>query len=151
MARKRTRKSKKARVGLLYRASAMATVAVLCMSADGAFAAPRKLVHNGVNQLAGNEIIKSHGMSQLFNLFAYVGGVALVAFGIIKLKQHVDHPGDVPMRQGMMRLLAAGMLLSLPFMTKIMQGSVAEKTPTAAPVISHVTYFGTAGGAYMAS
>jgi hypothetical protein len=120
------------------------TVAALCSFTDPAFAAPRKLLHNGVNQLAGNEIMKSHGMSQLFNAFAYIGGVALVVFGIMKLKQHVDHPGDVPMRQGMMRLLAAGMLLSLPFMTKVMQGSVAEKTPNAAPAISHVSVFGAA-------
>jgi hypothetical protein len=128
----------------------MATVTVLCAFADGAFGA-RPLVNRNVSDVTTNSVMTSHGMSQLFNAFAYIGGVALVVFGIIKLKQHVDHPGDVPMRQGMMRLLAAGMLLSLPFMTKIMQGSVAEKTPNAAPAISHVTYFGTAGGAYMAS
>jgi hypothetical protein len=139
---KRNAKNRKSYIGLCHRISAAMTVVALCSFTDPAFAVPRKLLHNGVNQLAGNEIMKSHGMSQLFNMFAYVGGVALVVFGIMKLKQHVDHPGDVPMRQGMMRLLAAGMLLSLPFMTAVMQGSVAEKKVAVAPVISHVSVFG---------
>jgi hypothetical protein len=97
-------------------------------------------------------ITSSHGSAQLFNLVAYIGGAALVVIGVLKLKEHVDNPSHVQMRGGMIRLLAAGMLLSLPFMTNVMQNDVSRGNANAAlPSVVQVSQFGTTGGAFSGS
>ncbi len=55
---------------------------------------------------------------------AYVGGIGLGVAGIFKLKQHVDNPGQTPMKDGLARLGTGGGLLALPYVTTAMMGSI---------------------------
>ncbi len=64
-------------------------------------------------------------LPNLISTVAYVGGIGLGVAGIFKLKQHVDQPGQHPMKDGLVRLGAGGGLLALPFMSKAMQGTIA--------------------------
>ena len=83
--------------------------------------------------IVANLVGSSAGLTDLMSLLAYVGGTAFAIAGIFKLKVHVDAPDRVPLREGMIRLVAGGMLLSLPFMTAVMQGSVSNGDVTQAP------------------
>ncbi len=84
------------------------------------------LATTDANSLVGNLVKSSKGFTDLISLLGYVGGSGLSVAGIFKLKQHVDNPGQTPMKDGVMRLAAGGALLSLPFITTVMQGSVTE-------------------------
>ncbi len=73
----------------------------------------------------GDNIITSSGaMPAMVQTVAYIGGIALGVAGIFKLKQHVDNPGQTPMKDGLVRIAAGGGLLALPYVTTAMMGSI---------------------------
>lgn len=73
----------------------------------------------------GNNIIDSSAaLPQLIQTVAYVGGIGLGVAGIFKLKQHVDNPGQTPLKDGLIRLGCGGGLLALPYVTTAMLGSI---------------------------
>ena len=72
---------------------------------------------------------------QLLSVLSYLVGLGLAIAGVLKLKAHVDNPGNAPLKDGVIRLGAAGGLLALP--------SVVDAA------IGTVTSGGTTGGAVM--
>lgn len=56
--------------------------------------------------------------------FAYVMGLMTLFAGILKLKEHVDNPGNTPISVAVKRLFAGGALLALPYMSEVVAGSV---------------------------
>ena len=60
---------------------------------------------------------------QLINYASYIIGVALGVAGVSKLKAHVDAPSNNPIKDGLGRIAAAAMFISLPYML-----SLAQKT-----------------------
>jgi len=66
------------------------------------------------------------GLPKMISTVAYIGGIGMGVAGIYKLKQHVDNPSGTPMKDGLMRLGAGGALLSLPYMTQAMSGTVGS-------------------------
>ena len=42
-----------------------------------------------------------------------LGGVALAALGVVNLKQHVENPGNTPMKNGLAKLGFGGVLMAL--------------------------------------
>lgn len=63
------------------------------------------------------------GMPEVVGYISYLGGFALAALGVVNLKQHVENPGNVPMKNGLAKLGFGGMLLALPPVVAAMQGS----------------------------
>ena len=112
---KKTKKTK-----ITHRLAAAATVGMMMSQSTLGFAAV------DANSLVTNLVKSSKGFTDLINVLGYVGGSGLAVAGIFKLKQHVDAPSNVPMKDGVMRLAAGGALLTLPFITSVMQGSVGE-------------------------
>ena len=60
---------------------------------------------------------------KLISAACYVGGAAFVGTGVMKVKQHVDNPGQTPLREGLVRLGAGGVLVAAPALTSVMQTS----------------------------
>lgn len=63
-------------------------------------------------------------LPDLISTVAYIGGCGLGVAGVFKLKNHVDNPGQTPMKDGLVRLGAGGGLLALPFLTQAMSNSI---------------------------
>jgi|SRR4051812_30575815 len=86
----------------------------------------------------------SSNLPNLISTVAYVGGIGLGVAGIFKLKQHVDNPGQTPMKDGLIRLGAGGALLALPYITTAMMGNINGGTNTAAsvPTFGSITFGG---------
>jgi len=59
----------------------------------------------------------------MVSFVSYIGGTALAALGIVNLKQHVEAPTNVPMKNGLAKLGFGGMLLALPTLTGTMLGT----------------------------
>ena len=76
---------------------------------------------------------------QLINYASYIIGVALAVAGISKLRAHVDSPTSVPIKDGLGRIGAAAMFVSLPSLLSLAQSTVAldggtsSFTPIATP------------------
>lgn len=66
------------------------------------------------------------------NIICYIFGVALVALGIVKLKQHIEQPTQAPLKDGIARVAFGALLLALPFVLglvlKTMTGQSAGGT-----------------------
>lgn len=56
---------------------------------------------------------------KLISAACYVGGAAFIGTGVMKVKQHVDNP-QTPLREGLVRLAAGGVLVAAPAMTAVM-------------------------------
>ena len=109
------------KVKTTHKLAAAATSGMMMASSKGALAGAIN-----ANDLVGNIMESSKSFTDMINLLGYIGGSGLAVAGIFKLKQHVDNPGQHPMKDGLMRLAAGGGLLALPFMTRAMQGSVSN-------------------------
>lgn len=99
--------------------AAVAVVAV--MVADPAFATP-----GGGTQmkdmLSGTQANLA-GVPSFINWVSYIIGVALGVAGVSKLKAHVDNPGQNSIKDGLGRLAASGMFISLPFVLEVIRNT----------------------------
>lgn len=79
-----------------------------------------------------NNIIESVGMLPAFiAALAYLLGLMLAVSGVMKIKQHVENPGEgttsgqAPLRSGPIRLLAGGALFSLPMIYEVLYNTIS--------------------------
>lgn len=101
-----------------YKLAALATVAMMSTS-KGAFAAA-----GGFSTVSNNIVDSASEFPNLISLVSYIGGLGLGVAGVFKLKQHVDNPGQTPMKDGLVRLGVGGALLTLPALTNAMTQTV---------------------------
>lgn len=66
------------------------------------------------------------GIPSLLAYVAYVAGAGLGMAGVFKLKQHVDSPQQVPMKDGLARLGVGATLLALPFLLTMLQNTFSS-------------------------
>ncbi|MFH1157374.1 MAG: DUF6750 family protein [Pseudomonadota bacterium] len=102
----------------IYRLSAAVTAGVLVGQSTSASASA------DLGGLTANITTSSTSLPMFISSIAYICGVGLAVAGIFKLKQHVDNPGQTPMKDGVMRLGAGGALLALPFIANAMMQSI---------------------------
>lgn len=57
---------------------------------------------------------------------AYLVGSLLGVLGVMKIKDHVENPGNTPLKDGAIRLVAGGALFALPIIFESMLGSVDD-------------------------
>ena len=88
---------------------------------------------NDFSTVSQNIVDSSSKLPNLISTVAYVGGVGLGVAGVFKLKQHVDNPGQTPMKDGLARLGAGGGLLALPFITQAMTETIGTGGTKASP------------------
>ena len=60
----------------------------------------------------------------------YMGGFVLAALGVVGLKQHVENPGNAPMKNALAKLGFGGMLMVLPPAVSAMQGTAVDTNTT---------------------
>ena len=84
----------------------------------------------GNNPALASTVVESIGkvgdnselVPQLINYGSYIIGVGLGLHGISKLRQHTDNP-QVPMSEGLSRLVGAAFFVSLPIVLSMMQAT----------------------------
>ena len=102
----------------IYKLSAAMTAGVLVGKSTAAAAAAATGANLG--GLTTNIHASSQDLPAFISMIAYICGTGLAVAGIFKLKQHVDNPGQTPLKDGVMRLGAGGALLALPFIAEAM-------------------------------
>lgn len=58
---------------------------------------------------------------------AYMLGILLGVLGILKIKDHVENPGQTPLQHGVIRLAAGGALFAFPIITESMSTLLDEQ------------------------
>lgn len=107
---------------LSHKLAAAATVGMLAGQSTAALASSA----DDLTQASKNVVQAVSGTVALISTLAYIAGAGLALAGIFKLKQHVDNPAQAPMKDALIRLATGGMFLALPFMMRIMQGSISD-------------------------
>lgn len=64
----------------------------------------------------------------LFSALAYLFGILLAVLGIMKIKDHVENPGQTPLKDGAVRLLAGGALFAIPIVSEAMFSTIGDGT-----------------------
>ena len=77
-----------------------------------------------LGSLMENIFSASDGIPGLFAGFSYLCGIVLGIMGILKIREHVESPNQVPIWDPMKRFLAGGAFLSLPFMIEVVQNTI---------------------------
>ncbi len=67
----------------------------------------------------------------LFSALAYLFGIMLAVLGIMKIKDHVENPGQTPLKDGAVRLLAGGALFAIPIVSEAMFSTIGDSTNAA--------------------
>lgn len=104
-----------------HKLAAVATMGIIAASSSDAHA-------NATNfaDMSNNIVTASSGFQNMISTVCWLGGAGLGVAGIFKLKQHVDNPGQTPMKDGLVRIGAGGGLLAFPFIQNAMSGSIAD-------------------------
>lgn len=114
----KTRSSRLMRLAVL--AVAVSAIAVVTAS-EAAFASGK-----GDLKAYGTEVSKkTNVITDIVSYICYIGGAILSALGVVDLKKHVENPSQTPMKNGLAKLGFGGVLLSLPFVSGVMAGTMA--------------------------
>jgi len=93
--------------------------ALVALGSHDAFAASGK-----VGDILNNVIGSWGGLNNVFSTVAWLSGGFLGVASLFKFKDHVDNPTQHPLSAGVKRMVAGGMMLSLPFMMNATVGSL---------------------------
>ena len=75
---------------------------------------------NNFSSIASNLTTSIQSLPSLLSALSYMFGILLGVLGIMKIKDHVENPGQTPMKDGAIRLAAGGALLALPIIFEAM-------------------------------
>ncbi len=87
------------------------------------------------------------GLPGLLTGVSYMMGILLGVLGILKIKDHVENPGNTPLQHGAIRLAAGGGLFALPIVYEAMQSTIGADgaSATFVPLDSVTTFSGVDG------
>jgi hypothetical protein len=77
-----------------------------------------------VGDMMTNLHLAMRKLPNILTTVAFIGGIVLAVTGVLKLKDHVDNPQQVPLNAGLKRLIAGGAFLALPLTTNVIKGSL---------------------------
>ena len=98
--------------------------AVLVGLPEFAYAAAPPPAGPSVGKVMTNLHVSISRVPNILTTIAFVGGIVLAVTGVLKLKNHVDNPNQVPLSDGIKRLIAGGAFLGLPVTTNVIKGSI---------------------------
>lgn len=83
---------------------------------------------NNFSKIAQNMNTSIESLPALLSALAYLFGLVLGVLGIMKIKDHVENPGQTPLKDGAIRLAAGGALFALPIIFEAMFNTVGTGT-----------------------
>lgn len=79
---------------------------------------------NNFSNIASNMTDSVSQLPGLLTALAYLFGLMLGVLGILKIKDHVENPGQNPLKDGAIRLAAGGALFALPIIFEAMTNTI---------------------------
>ena len=102
--------------------SAMVAVGLMtgAESANAAVPAPGPAAGKSFNSVAGDIIGGIASLPGLVTGISYMLGVLLAVLGLLKIKDHVENPGNAKLKDGVIYLAIGGALFAVPIITTAM-------------------------------
>lgn len=113
-----------------YRSGAFMTLGLMGVGMNQASAAPGgggAATDANFSELARNVTESVAGVPGMISGISYLVGSLLGVLGVMKIKDHVENPGNTPLKEGAIRLTAGGALFALPIIFESMLGSVSPE------------------------
>lgn len=79
---------------------------------------------NNFSSITDNITQSISGLPGLLTGVSYMMGILLGVLGILKIKDHVESPGNAKLQEGAIRLAAGGGLFALPIVYEAMQNTI---------------------------
>lgn len=102
-----------------YHAGAAITTGLIFAASD-ASAQTTTTAGNSFSTIAENVNDSISQIPGLITGLAYLLGLTFGVLGIIKIKDHVENPGNEPLKNGVIRLVVGGFLFALPILFEAM-------------------------------
>lgn len=83
---------------------------------------------NDFSSISSNISDSIAGLPGLLTGVSYMMGILLGVLGILKIKDHVENPGNAKLQDGAIRLAAGGGLFALPIVYEAMQNTIGTGT-----------------------
>ncbi len=96
----------------------------LVSGVESAHAAGNTAGTNDFSTISGNITESIQELPGLLTGVSYMLGILLGVLGILKIKDHVENPGQTPLQHGAIRLAAGGGLFGLPIVYEAMQNTI---------------------------
>lgn len=78
------------------------------------------------NTIVNNMESSISGIPGLISGVSYMMGILLGVLGILKIKDHVENPGQTKLQEGAIRLAAGGGLFALPIVYEAMMNTIGN-------------------------
>lgn len=95
---------------------------------------------NNFSNIAENVVTSIESLPGLLTGLAYMFGILLGVLGVLKIKDHVENPGQVALKDGAIRLAAGGGLFALPIVFEAMQTTVGDGANVTAATLNAVGF-----------
>lgn len=95
---------------------------------------------NNFSNIATNVATSMASLPGLLSALAYMFGIILGVLGVMKIKDHVENPGNTPLKDGAIRLAAGGALFALPIVYEAAFNTIGSGTTTAAATLTSVGF-----------
>ena len=82
------------------------------------------------NKVVDNMETSISGIPGLISGVSYMMGILLGVLGILKIKDHVENPGQTKLQEGAIRLAAGGGLFALPIVYEAMRNTIGDQGAT---------------------
>lgn len=73
-------------------------------------------------------VLSFGGLPGLLSMGAYIMGIVFAIGGVLKIKDHVENPGQTELKAGIIRLIVGGLLFALPSLMVIMTSTVGDQS-----------------------
>ena len=90
--------------------------------------------------IAKNITTSIQSLPGLLTGVSYMMGILLGVLGILKIKDHVENPGQTPLQHGAIRLAAGGGLFALPIVYEAMLNTIGKGDAVSAAELRKVEF-----------
>lgn len=97
------------------------------------FAGIRAAEANDFSDIAQNIVVSIESLPGLITGLSYMMGLLLGVLGVLKVKDHVENPGNTPLKDGAIRMASGGALFALPIVYESMQNTIGTTTSFVTP------------------
>lgn len=95
---------------------------------------------NNFSSIAKNISDSIANLPTLLSGLAYMFGLLLAVLGIMKIKDHVENPGQTPLKDGSIRLAAGGGLFAIPIVTDAMLNTIGTAGAVGQSSLSAISF-----------
>lgn len=95
---------------------------------------------NNFSSIAKNMTTSIASLPTLLAALSYLFGLLLGVLGVMKIKDHVENPGQTPLKDGAIRLAAGGALFAIPILYEAAKNTIGSGTATSQASLTSLTF-----------